>query len=170
MCLKKNIETLQLKLKRAKGIKAQRVQKATGGIKVAFEHMAYSSAAVSRKHNISRDSVRRWPMKYSIAWNNAQDQMLRHAVSSVQQAVQGGRRLMVVVEKSKWDEAKHTFSMAVDESASGVERMSWSVMRHRMWIGYWLTGVDDGGQYEQHYVEVVLPPVLMLGSNNAGCL
>ena len=108
MCLKKKIETLQLKLKRGKGIKAKRVQKATGGIKVAFEKMTYSSAAVGRMHNIFRDSVRRWPMKYSIAWNNGQDQMLRHAASSVQQAVQGGRRLMVVVDKSKWDEAKHT--------------------------------------------------------------
>ena len=104
MCLKKNIETLQLKLKRAKGIKAMRVQKA-GGIKVAFEQMGLSSAAVARKHKISKDSVRRWPMKYSIGWNNAQDQMLRHAVSSVQQAVQGGRRLMVV----KWTLNRYLF-------------------------------------------------------------
>ena len=170
--LKKKIETLQLKLKkRGKGKRGKSGNSQPGVSNVAFERFTHSTRYIGEKHGCSRDSVRRWPMKYAIAWNNAQDQMLRDCASSVQQAVQGGRRLMLVVDKSKWDEAKHTFSMTVDESSKDSQRMSWSVMRQRLWIGYWLTSVaDGGGHYEQHYVEVVLPPVLMLGSNNAGCL
>ena len=166
--LQKQVNSLKLKLKHAKTVKITKAkQSQQKGVDVVFSKMNATASSLAKRYKMSRTSVRRWPMTFSIAWSKAQDQMLRDATSSVQRAVRGGQPLMLVVDKCKWDEAKHVFALEVDHESN---RMAWTVLRQRLWIGWWLAGVADGAQYEQHYVEVVLPPVLLLGSHTAGCL
>ena len=166
--LQKQVESLKAKLSRAKVVKSTKAKQSQGkGLGVVFSKATRSVSSLSNRYKMSRTSIRRWPMKFASAWSQAQNQMLRDATSSVQQAVRGGRPLMLVVDKRKWDEAKHVFALDIDHNATN---MGWTILRQRLWIGWWLAGVADGGRYEQHYVEVILPPVLLLGSHTSGCL
>ena len=89
----------------------------------------------ARRHNTTRKSSARCPMKTSLCWSRAQDEELRAKLSSIKRAVAAGQQLLLVVDKSKWDETKHTFSLSFDDDK---QRKSWSVMRQRVWVGWWM--------------------------------
>lgn len=64
--------------------------------------------------------------------------------------------------------ALHKFSLdcrgtSLDQLLPGQTRKSWDICRSRWWIG-WLLGD------EYHHVEIVVPPVIVLGSVTAGAL
>ena len=106
-------------------------------------------------------------MKTSLCWCRAQEEELRSKLADIKRAVGLGRQLLLVLDKSKWDETKHTFTLSCDDDKL---RKSWSVLRQRVWVGWWLVGEDGHNLYQQHYMELVLPPVIMIGQHTAGCL
>ena len=88
-------------------------------------------------------------------------------LAGIKREVALGQQLLLVLDKSKWDETKHTFSLGSD---SDKQRKSWSVLRQRVWVGWWMAGEDGHHAYQQHYVELFFPPVILLRQHTAGCL
>ena len=131
----------------------------TDTLAIAFCHGTPSLTDLATRFKTSRNEVRASQASAALAYMLEQEATLDAILAAAQVS-----RPDLFWTKAKWDETLQTFCLDLHEDLQRNQcRRKWPTMRCRMWVGW----TRDS---KRERIELVLPPVVLIGRCTAGCI